>query len=531
MRGVQVVGRKKRLGWWPSMPRKSASMLALAAGFALLLFGTGAHATGLAGPTSPSPTPGVRVLATFDRSTFGTLSMALDLADVDADVVGVIGRQRTMVIMLPTMDAMAQLARRPGVLGVELDVRVSAGALDGPPRRTTTTTAPTTTTTTVAITTTTTTPSTTTTSTRPTTTTTTVATTTTSTTVASTTTTTRRPTGLDGPSGPPPLTTTTTTAPPTTTTTAPPTPPTTTTTSTTVPSQSTQQTPWGIARVGASIVWAGETPGRNRGQGVNVAILDTGVDVDHPDLVANIEGGYVAIADNPQYPPGSSYDDDNGHGSHVAGIVAAADNLIGVVGVAPEADLYAVKVLDSSGSGWTSDVVRGVNWAIDTRSDANPDNDIQVVNMSLSSNYQSTILRAALADAETAGILLVAAAGNDGGAVDYPAAESQVMAVAATGETDLVPSWSSRGPQVELAAPGWYVLSTYVAAQYGWMSGTSMAAPHVSGAAALVWAARPDLTAAQVRALLTSSAQDLGAPGWDSVTGAGLVRPDRALGL
>ncbi|MHB0980987.1 MAG: S8 family peptidase [Thermoleophilia bacterium] len=264
---------------------------------------------------------------------------------------------------------------------------------------------------------------------------------------------------------------------------------------------------------------------------MNVAVFDTGIDLDHPDLAANIEGGYMAITNNDLYRYNRSYDDDNGHGTHVAGTIAAVDNLYGVVGVAPAADLYAVKVLDKYGSGWMSDIARAVYWAIATHADANPNNDIQVINMSLGSNDPSTTLRTALADAEAAGILLVAAAGNDGAAVDYPAAESQVIAVAATDSSNRVPSWSSQGPQVELAAPGAAIVSTYRGGLFAWKSGTSMATPHVSGAAALVWAARPWLTAAEVRAVLDASAEDMGTAGWDALTGAGLVRPDRALGL
>ncbi|GAB4266328.1 MAG: S8 family peptidase [Thermoleophilia bacterium] len=309
-----------------------------------------------------------------------------------------------------------------------------------------------------------------------------------------------------------------------------------TTTTTAAPAQTT---PWGITRVGAPTVWAASftAPANGTGDGVNVAVIDTGIDLDHPDLAGNIEGGYMAIAATGKYRKNRSYNDDNGHGTHVAGIIAAANNGVGVVGVAPQADLYAVKALDQNGSGWTSDIVDGIYWAIGTHSDRDaagnltPGNDIRVINMSFGSDYLSTTLASAVRDAYAAGILLVAAAGNDGAAVDYPGSYPEVVAVAATDATDAVPSWSSRGPEVELAAPGVSVYSTYAGGGYKVLSGTSMAAPHVSGSAALVWGAQPELSVADLRTLLTASAEDLGAPGRDDLTGAGLVRPDRALNL
>jgi len=304
------------------------------------------------------------------------------------------------------------------------------------------------------------------------------------------------------------------------------------TTTTTAPTPA-QVEPWGVTRVGAPNAWAAA----DRGDGVNVAVIDTGIDLDHPDLAANIEGGYMAIAATGRYRKNRSYDDDNGHGTHVAGIVAAADNDQGVVGVAPEADLYAVKALDQNGSGWTSDIVDAVYWAIGTHSDRDaagnltPDNDIQVINMSLGSDYPSASFAQAVADAYNADILVVAAAGNDGGAVDYPGAYADVLAVAATDASDAVPGWSSYGPEVELAAPGVDVHSTYKGGGYSYLSGTSMAAPHVSGSAALVWGAHPGWSADEVRGALESKADSLGMRVPNNIVGNGLVRPDWVLGL
>ncbi|MHB8869584.1 MAG: S8 family peptidase [Thermoleophilia bacterium] len=299
-----------------------------------------------------------------------------------------------------------------------------------------------------------------------------------------------------------------------------------TTTTTTAPTPA-QVEPWGVTRVGAPNAWAAD----DRGDGVNVAVIDTGIDLDHPDLAANIEGGYMAIAATGRYRKNRSYDDDNGHGTHVAGIVAAADNDQGVVGVAPSADLYAVKALDQNGSGWTSDIVDAVYWAIGTHTDTDPANDIQVINMSLGSDYPSASFAQAVKDAYNDDILVVAAAGNDGAAVDYPGAYTDVLAVAATDISDAVPWWSSRGPEVELAAPGVNVYSTYKGGGYSYLSGTSMAAPHVSGSAALVWGTYPGWSAADVRAALKDNADSLGMTVPNDIVGNGLVRPDWVLGL
>ncbi|HLA80735.1 MAG TPA: S8 family serine peptidase, partial [Thermoleophilia bacterium] len=288
---------------------------------------------------------------------------------------------------------------------------------------------------------------------------------------------------------------------------------------------------WNISRIGADIAWT-----LSVGRDVNVAILDTGIDLDHPDLAANIEGGYMAIQTGPySVPDKQTYDDDNNHGTHVGGIVAAvAGNGIGVVGVAPEADLYAVKVLDQNGSGYLSDIIEGIRWIIGTRSDANPDNDIQVINMSFGTTTDSWLLEDALIDAESAGIMLVAAAGNSGpaeGTVLYPAAYASVVAVGATDQQDAVAGFSSRGGQVELSAPGVSILSTVANAGYEAYSGTSMASPHVAAAAALILQAFPSASTVEVTVKLAAYAEDLGPYGRDSGYGFGLVRPDLSLGL
>jgi PKD repeat protein len=264
---------------------------------------------------------------------------------------------------------------------------------------------------------------------------------------------------------------------------------------------------WGVKRIGAGTVHASG----NNGTGVMVAILDTGIDYEHSDLDDNYIDGYDFVNDD------SDPMDDNGHGTHCAGIVAAEDNGEGVVGVAPGADLYAVKVLNSVGSGSESDVIAGIQWSVDK--------DMDVISMSFGSNVESTPLKDACDNADSSGVLLVAAAGNDGNPpgrgdnVDYPAGYYSVIAVAATDSNDIRARWSSTGPAVELAAPGVNINSTYLGGEYAYASGTSMACPHVAGTAALIGGGRQ---------YLRDTADDLGAPGKDDLYGHGLVDADEA---
>jgi subtilisin family serine protease len=252
---------------------------------------------------------------------------------------------------------------------------------------------------------------------------------------------------------------------------------------------------------------------------VKVAIIDSGNDYTHPDLSANYAGGYdfVNIDDDPF--------DDNGHGTHVAGIVAAVDNDIGVVGVAPEAWLYALKVLGASGSGRYSDVVAALQWAVK--------NGMEITNNSYGSSTNPGITVAQAFD--NAGLLHVAAAGNSGNIkgtgdnVIYPARYASVIAVAATDKTDKRASFSSTGTAVELAAPGVSINSTVPGGGYASWSGTSMASPHVAGTAALVVARgvtdsnNNGRINDEVRQILNATADDLGITGRDTWYGFGLV--------
>ncbi|MCL6544766.1 MAG: S8 family serine peptidase [Bryobacteraceae bacterium] len=284
---------------------------------------------------------------------------------------------------------------------------------------------------------------------------------------------------------------------------------------------------WGVSQIGAPALHSGG----NTGAGIKVCVIDSGIDVNHPDLSANYKGGYDYV--NNDTDPA----DDNVHGTHVAGTVAAVLNGSGVVGVAPSAEIYAYKVLGASGSGKFSDVIKAVEACA-----ALPGT--KITNNSYgSSSDPGTLVRQAFDNAYAAGVLHVAAAGNSGRAngagdnVGYPAKYSSVIAVAATNSSNVRASWSSTGPAVELSAPGVSIYSTYPDDTYATLSGTSMASPHVAGAAALVFGClTSDLNGDgvvnndDVRLRMQQTAQDLGAAGRDNLYGFGLVRPDLACG-
>ncbi len=256
-----------------------------------------------------------------------------------------------------------------------------------------------------------------------------------------------------------------------------------------------QTVPYGIDHINATSV---QERDENTGQGVEVAILDSGI-APHEDL--NIADGASFIDSEP------SYYDYNGHGTHVAGTVAALDNNVGVLGAAPDVDLYAVKVLGADGSGSFASIIQGIEWAVD--------NNMDVVNMSLGASRGSNALEQAVDQAYEHGVLLVAAAGNSGtqgrrDTMGYPAKYDSVMAVGAVDEDNQRASFSSVGNALEVMAPGVSVYSTYLDNSYASLNGTSMASPHVAGAAALIIAHDPSYSHSDVRALLNDTATPLG---------------------
>jgi len=271
---------------------------------------------------------------------------------------------------------------------------------------------------------------------------------------------------------------------------------------------------WGVQHIGCELVHdQGIT-----GQGVKIAVIDTGIDYTHPQLSANYRGGYDFVFDD-----NDPYDDSwNSHGTHVAGIIAASADGTGVVGGAPDASLYAVKVLDGAGFGLLSFIVAGIEWAVA--------NNMDIANISIA-GPDSPVLKDACDAAYHAGLLLVAAGGNTrSGDVLYPAGYDSVIAVSAADQSDL-PAWfSPMDAEVELMAPGVEIASTTAGGEYDLLSGTSQAAPHVTAVAALMMSgqqvdANQDglVSNLDIRLRLQQSALDLGDEGRDELYGFGLV--------
>jgi subtilisin family serine protease len=268
---------------------------------------------------------------------------------------------------------------------------------------------------------------------------------------------------------------------------------------------------WGVARIGSGTVHAAGITGA----GVRVAVFDSGIEYTHYELSHAYAGGYDFVNDD------ADPIDDNGHGTHVSGTIAAADDESWVVGVAPGVQLFGVKMLDATGNGDFSHVIAGLEWAVD--------NGIQIANHSYGSSADpGTLFQQAFVNSAAAGVLHVAAAGNTGNcrgtgnSVGYPARYDVVIAVAASDQSDARTCTSSTGPAVELTAPGDWIPSSYLYGDIAAGSGTSMAAPHVTGAAALLRSTGVS-SAAAIRQLLTSTAEDLGDPGRDKLYGFGLV--------
>ena len=284
---------------------------------------------------------------------------------------------------------------------------------------------------------------------------------------------------------------------------------------------------WDLPRIRAPEAWDLTT-----GDDLIIAVIDTGVDLDHPDLVGKLWTNADEIADNDLDDDGNGYvDDSHGwdfvnndaepqddfwHGTHVAGIAAAdTDNGQGVAGVSWGARIMPLKVLDASGYGNYADMASAIVYAAG--------NGARILNLSLGGKGYSAALAEAVGYARERGCLLAAAAGNDNGAVRYPAANDGVLAVVATTIWDGRWYRSNYGPEVDAAAPGADIYSTTLDDAYLSANGTSTAAPHVSGLAALVWSVQPDLTNDEVARVITETVRDLGTPGWDEFYGWGLI--------
>ncbi|WP_018984679.1 S8 family serine peptidase [Salinimonas chungwhensis] len=275
-----------------------------------------------------------------------------------------------------------------------------------------------------------------------------------------------------------------------------------------------QTTPYGINMVQASQFAQSDTGARR------VCIIDTGYNLGHSDL-PDTNNGLTGNANNSQV--GNWYNDGNGHGTHVAGTIAAYDNNQGVVGVYPGVNMHIVKIFNDNGA-WTyaSDIIDGIQQCQNAGSD--------VVNMSLGGGGSSSAEAASMQNFVDDGMLLVAAAGNDGNSTkSYPASYNAVMSVAAVDSNENHASYSQYNSAVEIAAPGSSVYSTYPDNSYATLNGTSMATPHVAGAAALVWSYFPQCSNTQIRNALNTTAKDRGAAGRDNYYGNGIVKVSSAI--
>lgn len=252
--------------------------------------------------------------------------------------------------------------------------------------------------------------------------------------------------------------------------------------------------PQGIRDLRVPRVWK-----RSLGDNVKIGIIDTGVDFQHPDLQPVLSRGINLI-----HPRTLPYDD-NGHGTHIAGTIAAAGRQ-GMTGIAPRAVLFPVKAFDHNGSAYVSDIIKAIDWCVH--------NGVDIINMSFGMKQKSPSMLAAVRNAKKSGVIIVASSGNDGrrGSIDYPARYPQTISVGAIDRKGGIAAFSNRGKGIDIYAPGERILSTWPNNRYHEMNGTSMATAHVTGILALLLAARPRLTLLQAKRLLAESQLPLKRP-------------------
>lgn len=279
---------------------------------------------------------------------------------------------------------------------------------------------------------------------------------------------------------------------------------------------------YGVQMLGAPLEWP-----ETMGQGIRVGIIDTGVDLNHEDLQGRVKG-YINFTSSDT----SAVNDDNGHGTHVAGIIAANKNGIGVVGAAPGCDLYIAKAFSKDGSATQESIQRSLRWLIDQN--------VHVINMSFSSDKPNDLERRLIWEGIQKGITFVSAAGNEGGTgmentIGFPAKYKEVIAVTAVDVDGQRASFSSQGAEAQIAAAGTDILSTYMNNSYVTLSGTSMATPLITGAVAILQSKAKIrlnryLTPAEVQLVMDIYADDLGNFGKDIEYGYGLFSFGRYLG-
>jgi len=270
------------------------------------------------------------------------------------------------------------------------------------------------------------------------------------------------------------------------------------------PSAQADIIPWGVSAIGAPMCWEA-----TKGKGIYVAVIDTGI-WPHNDLKGNLLGGISFVS-------GESWVDGHGHGTHGAGTIAARINGFGVAGVAPSVYLYGIKVINNNGYGHWSGLMSGLYWMRKYHGCT-----FDVAAMLLGGSSAPSALEAYINYAAQR-TLLVAPAGSSGGGVGYPAKYDKCIAVSAIQSNNVITSFSSRGPEVELCAPGVNILSTIPGNSYASWSGTSPAASHVAGAAALCRGTHRHLDMDHIRTILRTTAYDFGNPGKDDKYGYGRV--------
>lgn len=274
------------------------------------------------------------------------------------------------------------------------------------------------------------------------------------------------------------------------------------------PMQSTQKY---LKQIHAAEAWEYATGN----EAITIALIDTGVDLTHPDLVPNLVQGVNLI--RPGMPPA----DDNGHGTNVAGVVAAASNNDkGIAGLLWRAKVMPIKALEADGTGDEDKLGEGIRYAVD--------HGAKIVVLSLGLNKPSAYMESVVQYAEDNGVLLVAASGNEGNSVKYPAAYPTVLAVGGVTADNQASALSNYGPELDVVAP-WSVFTTAMGGKYNHSWGTSLAAPQVAAVCALAWNKYPQMKPYEIRNLIRQTAEDLGTRGWDSHTGYGLLRADLAL--